>query len=82
MVSQKSQTGCSVEFKWQTTPFKHLVTGKKQPGGPGRSGEAGKSGRKLQEVAAVEGGPALKKPKGPPRRGHGCRKGRGKGRSK
>ena len=29
---QKSQTGCSKEFQCQTTPFKRLITGKKQPG--------------------------------------------------
>ena len=34
-----SQTGCSRDFQCQGTPFKRLVTGKKQPGGPGRSGE-------------------------------------------
>ena len=79
---QKSHTGCSAEFKCQMTPFKCLVTGKKQPGGPGRSGKTGKSGRKLEDVAAMEGGPPPKKPKGSPRHGRGCRKGRGKGRSK
>ena len=49
---EKTQTGCASEFRCQTTPFKHLVTGKRQPG---RSGKAGKSGRKLEEVAAIEG---------------------------
>ena len=78
---QKSQTGCSAEFKCQMTPFKHLVTGKKQPGGPGRSGETGKSGRKLEDIAAMEGRPAPKKPKGSPGRGHVRGRGR-KGRSK
>ena len=61
---QKSQTGYSLEFRCQTTPFKCLVTGKKQPGGPGRSGEAGKSSRKLEEVAKLEDRPIAKKPKG------------------
>ena len=75
---QKSQTGCSVEFQCQTTPFKHFVTGKKQPGGPGRSSKAGKSSRKVEDVAAMEGGPAVKKPKGSLRQGHGCGKGRGR----
>ena len=38
------------------TPFKRLVTGKKQPRGPGRSSEArGGSSRKLEEVAKMEG---------------------------
>ena len=64
---QKSQTGCSLEFRCQTNPFKCLVTGKKQPGGPDRAGKAGKSGRKLEEIAKLEGGPTAKKPKGSPR---------------
>ena len=76
---QKLQTGCSLEFKCQMTPFKCLITGKKQPGGAGRSSEAGKLGRKLEEVARMEGTPPTKKPKGSPKQG----KGRGcKGRSK
>ena len=33
---QKSQTGCAAEFRCQMTPFKRLITGKKQPGRPGR----------------------------------------------
>ena len=49
-----SQTGCSRDFKCQGTPFKRLVTGKKQPGGPGRSSEQ-KSKRTLEEVAELEG---------------------------
>ena len=61
--TQNSQTGCSAEFVCKTTPFKCLITGKKQPGRPGRSSEAGKSGRKLEEVAAMEGTPPAKKPK-------------------
>ena len=37
-------------------PFKRLITGKRQPGGPGRSSEArGGSSRKLEEVAKMEG---------------------------
>ena len=79
---QKSQTGCSAEFRCQTTPFKHLVTCKKQPGRPGTSSDTGKSSRKLEEVAEMEGRSAAKKPKGVPGQGHGCGKGRGKGRSK
>ena len=49
-----SQTGCSRDFKCQGTPFKRLVTGKRQPGGPGRSSEQ-KSKRTLEEVAELEG---------------------------
>ena len=49
-----SQTGCSRDFQCQGTPFKRLVTGKKQPGGPGRSSEQ-KSKRTLEEVAELEG---------------------------
>ena len=49
-----SQTGCSRDFQCQRTPFKRLVTGKKQPGGPGRSGEQ-RSKRTLEEVAELEG---------------------------
>ena len=60
---QKSQTGCSTEFCCRTTPFKCLVTGKKQPGRPGRVSEGGKSSRKVEEVAEIEGATAAKKPK-------------------
>ena len=60
---QASQTGCANEFRCQTTPFKRLVTGKKQPGGPGR-GQAMKSTRSLEEVAEIEGGTPAKKAKG------------------
>ena len=49
-----SQTGCSRDFKCQGTPFKRLVTGKRQPGGPGRSSEQ-RSKRTLEEVAKLEG---------------------------
>ena len=49
-----SQTGCSRDFQCQGTPFKRLVTGKKQPGCPGRSGDQ-KSKRTLEEVAELEG---------------------------
>ena len=51
-----SQTGCATDFRCPTTPFKRLITGKKQPGGPGRSSEArGGSSRSLEEVAKMEG---------------------------
>ena len=80
---QASQTGCATEFRCQMTPFKRLVTGKKQPGGPGRR-ETTKSSRSLEEVAAMEGGTPAKRtrsapkatPKPPSGRGQG--KGRGK----
>ena len=49
-----SQTGCATEFRCKTMPFKRLITGKKQPGGPGRSSEArGGSSRSLEEVAEL-----------------------------
>ena len=54
-----SQTGCSRDFQCQGTLFKRLVTGKKQPGGPGRSGEQ-RSKRMLEEVAELEGGTPAK----------------------
>ena len=51
-----SQTGCAVEFRCGTTLFKRLITGKRQPSGPGRSREArGGSSRQLEEVAEMEG---------------------------
>ena len=60
---QKSQMGCLAEFCCRTTPFKHLVTGKKQPGSTGRVSKGGKSSRKLEDVAEMEGATAAKKPK-------------------
>ena len=57
-----SQTGCSRDFQCQGTPFKRLVTGKKQPGGPGRSGEQ-RSKRTLDEVAELEGSTLAKQTK-------------------
>ena len=57
-----SQTGCATDFRCQTTPFKRLITGKRQPGGPGRSSEArGGSSRSLEEVAEMEGAPPAKR---------------------
>ena len=45
-----SQTGCATDFRCLTTPFKRLITGKKQPGRPGRSSEArGGSSRSLED---------------------------------
>ena len=77
---QKSQTGCAAKFRCQTTPFKRLITGKRQPGGPGRSGERGKSRRKLEEVAEMEGATPAKQPKVTRKTTGG--KGRGKGRGR
>ena len=71
---QKAQTGLAIEFRCQTTLFKRLITGKRQPGGPGRSGDTGKSSRKLEEVVA-EGATLAKVQKVTPKRG----KGRGRG---
>ena len=51
-----SQTGCTTNFRCPTTPFKRLITGRRQPGRPGRSNEArGGSSRNLEEVAEMEG---------------------------
>ena len=74
-----SQTGCADEFRCGATPFKRLITGKRQPGGPGRSGDAGKSSRSLEEVAEMEGATPAKqrKTEAKPARGRG--RGRGKG---
>ena len=78
----KSQTGCSEEFRCRTTPFKCLIKGKKQPGRPGRTHEAGKSGRSLEDVAGMEGTTPAKKAKVTPKRGQGCRCRHGCGRGK
>ena len=61
----KSQQACSEDFGCKMTPFKHLVIGKKQPGGPGRGkGEKGKSSRRVEEVKQLESGePQQKRPK-------------------
>ena len=63
---QASQTGCATEFRCQTTPFKRLVTGKKQPGGPGRTSGT-RSGRSLEEVAEIEGATPAKRKKATPK---------------
>ena len=53
----KSQQSCSEEFGCKTTPFKHLVTGKRQLSGPGRKGKGrGKSTQTVEEVSCLEGG--------------------------
>ena len=57
-----SQTGCAMDFRCPTTPFKRLITGKRQPGGPGRSSEArGGSSRSLEDIAEMEGAPPAKR---------------------
>ena len=57
-----SQTGCATDFRCPTTPFKRLITGKRQPGRPGRSSEArGGSSKSLEEVAEMEGPTPAKK---------------------
>ena len=63
-----SQTGCARDFKCQGTPFKRLVTRKRQPGGPGRLSDAkGGSSRTLKEVAELEGATPTKQRKRTPR---------------
>ena len=60
--TRASQKGCTTDFRCPTMPFKRLVTGKKQPGGPGRSSEVrGGSSRSLEEVANMEGTPPAKR---------------------
>ena len=60
-MNRSSQTGCVTDFKAPTTPFKRLITGKKQPGRPGRSSKMrGRSSRSLEDVAEMEG-PTLAK---------------------
>ena len=57
-----SQTGSAIDFRCPTTPFKRLITGKTQPGRPGRSSEVrGGSSRSLEEVAEMEGPTPAKK---------------------
>ena len=57
-----SQTGCATDFRCPMMPFKRLITGKRQPGGPGRSSEArGGSSRSLEDIAEMEGVPPAKR---------------------
>ena len=43
-------------------PFKRLITGKRQPGGPGRSSEArGGFSRSLEDIAEMEGATPAKR---------------------
>ena len=60
--TRASQTGCTTDFKCQMIPFKRLITGKRQPGRPGRSSEArGGPSRSLEDVAEMEGVPLAKR---------------------
>ena len=57
-----SQTGCATDFRCQTMPFKRLITGKRQPGGPGRSSKArGGFSRSLEDITEMEGAPPAKR---------------------
>ena len=57
-----SQTGCASNFRCPMMPFKRLIIGKRQPGGPGRSSEArGGSSRSLEDIAEIEGATAAKR---------------------
>ena len=59
--TRASQTGCATDFRCQMTPFKRLVTWKKQPSRPGRSSEVRGSSRSLEEVAEMEGATPAKR---------------------
>ena len=74
-----SQTGCAAEFRCRATLFKRLITGKRQPGGPGRLGDTGKSSRSLEDVAEMEGATPTKQRKTMTKPACGRGKGRGKG---
>ena len=74
-----SETGCAAEFRCRTTPFKRLITGQRQPGGPCRSGDTGKSGIKLEDVAEMESATPSKQRKVTLKSTHGRGKGRGRG---
>ena len=81
-----SQTGCAANFGCGATAFKRLITGKKQPGRPGRSSKAkGGSSRKIGEVAEMEGTTPTKQrkttPTDKPTRGRGGRGRKGRGKS-
>ena len=74
-----SQTGCAAKFRCGATPFKRLITGKRQPDGPSRSGDTGKSSRKLEEVAELKGATPSKQRKVAMKPTHRRGKGRGRG---
>ena len=74
-----SQTGCATDFRCGVTPFKRLITEKKQPGGPGRPIKVrGGSSRKLGEVTEMEGGTPAKLRKTMPMPKPAGSKGRGR----
>ena len=57
-----SQTGCTTDFRCPMSPFKRLITGKRQPGRPGRLSEArGGSSRSLEDIAEMEGATPAKR---------------------
>ena len=57
-----SQTGCAIDFRCPMTPFKRLITGKRQPSRPGRSSEArGGSSRNLEDITEMEGATPTKR---------------------
>ena len=57
-----SQTGCAMDFRCQMTPFKRLITGKRQPSRPGRSSAARRgSSRSLEDVTKMEGATPAKR---------------------
>ena len=56
-----SQTGCAMDFKAPTMPFKRLITGKRQPGRPGRLSQARGSSRSLEDIAEIEGATPAKR---------------------
>ena len=57
-----SQTGCTTDFRCPMMPFKRLITGKRQPGGPGRLSEVRRgSSRSLEEVTKMEGATPTKR---------------------
>ena len=60
----RSQQACSEDFGYKMTLFKHLVTGKRQPGRLGRKGEGCRSSRTVEEVKQLESSePTQKRPK-------------------
>ena len=57
-----SQTGCATDFRCPMMRFKRLITGKRQPSGPGRSSEVrGGSCRSLEDITKMEGATPAKK---------------------
>ena len=57
-----SQTGWATDFRCPTMPFKRLITGERQPSGPGRSNKArGGSSRSLEDIAEMEGATPTKR---------------------